>query len=105
MQFEKLRGEFPDALLDQATEALQQGESEKADRLFKQIEEEGEGHIKRLAEIAFQRGKIAEDAIQYTDVLEYYEKAVWLQPGNTLYLNETGLLYFTLANTRQLLNI
>jgi len=97
----KLRGEFPDALLDQAIEALQQGDTEEADRLFQEIEDEGEGHLKRIAEAAFQRGKIAEDAIRYTEALEYLEKAVRLQPDNALYLNEAGLLYLTLANHKK----
>ena len=100
-QLEQLRGEFPDRLLDQAIDALQQGETDKADRLFKQIEDESDGHIKRVAEAAFQRGKIAKDAIRYTDALEHYEKAVRLQPYNTLYLNEAGLLHHTLANYKE----
>jgi len=33
---------LPDALLDQTIEALEQGKNEKADRLFQQIEEDGE---------------------------------------------------------------
>ncbi|GJL74059.1 tetratricopeptide repeat protein [Nitrosomonas sp.] len=97
-QLEKLRGEFPDELLNQAIEALQQGETDQADRLFKQIEEEAEGHIIRAAEAAFQRGKIAQDAIRYADALKHYEKAVRLQPDNALYLNGTGVLHLTLAN-------
>ncbi|PTN12049.1 tetratricopeptide repeat protein [Nitrosomonas aestuarii] len=98
---EQLRGEFPDGLLDQAIEALQQGETDQADSLFQQIENEGEGHIKRVAEAAFQRGKIAQDAIRYTDALEHYENAVRLQPYNTLHLNEAGLLHHTLANYKK----
>ena len=100
-QLEQLRGEFPDGLLNQAIEALQQGEADKADRLFQQIEDEGEGHIKQIAEAAFQRGKIAQDAIRYADALEHYEKAVRLQQNNALYLNETGLLHLTLANNQK----
>jgi len=51
-------------LLNQAIEALQQGETDKVVSLLQQIEDEGEGHIKRVAEAAFQRGKIAQDAIR-----------------------------------------
>ncbi len=102
-QLEQQRGEFPDALLDQAIEALQQGESEKAAQLLKQIEEEGEGDIKRVAEAAFQGGKIAEDAIRYTNALAHYEKAVRLQPDNTLYLNQVGSLHRQLANYEEAL--
>lgn len=97
-QLEKLRGEFPDKLLDQAIEALRQGKNEEADRLFQQIEEDGEKHIKRVAEAAYQRGKIAKGAIRYTEALEHYDKAVRLQPDNALYLNEAGVLYLRLAN-------
>lgn len=100
-QLETLRGEFPDALLNQTIEALQQGQTEKADSLFQQIEDEGENAIKRVAEAAFQRGKIAEDAIRYIDALEHYEKAVRLQPNNALYLNEAAEIHHILANHKK----
>ncbi|MCB1947929.1 tetratricopeptide repeat protein [Nitrosomonas sp.] len=100
-QLETLRGEFADALLDRAIEALQQGETEKADNLFQQIEDEGEGAIKSIAEATFQRGKIAEDAIRYTDALERYENAIRLQPDNALYLNEAGNLHLKFANYKK----
>lgn len=96
-QLEQLRGQFPDALLNQAIAALKKGDSEKADHLFKQIEEESEGHIKRAAEAVYQRGKIAEDAIRYVDALNHYEKAVRLTPDNTFYLNEAGSINHKLA--------
>ncbi len=98
VQLEKLRGEFSDALLDQAIVALRQGENQKAAELFKQIKEEGEGHIQRVAKAEYQLGKIAEEAIQYTNALEHYERAVQLQPDNTLYLNDTGSLLHKLAH-------
>jgi tetratricopeptide (TPR) repeat protein len=100
-QLEQKRGEFPDAMLEQAIKALQQGNSEKAAHIFQQIEEEGEGHFRRVAEAAFQRGKIAQDAIRFTDALKHYEKAVRLQPDNILYLNQLGNLYFRLDELAQ----
>ncbi|MCP5245203.1 MAG: tetratricopeptide repeat protein [Burkholderiales bacterium] len=96
-QLEKLRDEFPDKVLDQAIEALRQGETEEADRLFQQVEEDSEKHIKRAAEAAFQRGKIAEEAIRYTNALEHYERSVQLQPDNPLYLNDAGVLLYKLG--------
>ncbi len=73
---------FPDKLLDQAIEAARQGKIEEADRLFQQIEEDGEKHIKRIAVAAFQRGMIAEDNFRYKDALQFYEDNVRLQPDN-----------------------
>ncbi len=92
-QLEQLRGELPDALLDQAIEALQQGDSEKADRLFQKIGEEAEGHIERAAVAAFQRGKIAEDDFRYKDALQFYENNVRLRPDNKDGWNSLGNLY------------
>jgi len=96
-QLEAVRGEYPDALLDEAITALQQGDSKQADALFKQIEEENENTIKLVAEAAYQRGKIAQDTVRYLDVLNHYEKAVRLAPNNSLYLNEAGLINQKLA--------
>ena len=87
--------------------------SKKLDRLFQYIEDKGEQHkqikkleiedereqqIKKFAEITFQRGKIAIDVIEYTDALDCYEEAVYLQPKNALYLKETGILHCILGN-------
>ncbi len=101
VQLEKLRGDSPDALLDQAIEALRQGENKEADHLFQQIEENDEKHIKRAAEAAYQRGKIAEDAIQYLDALKHFEKAARLSPDNTLYLNKAGSINEILASHKK----
>jgi len=96
-QLEAVRGEYPDSLLDEAITALQQGDSKQADALFKQIEEENENNIKLVAEAAYQRGKIAQDAIRYLDALNHYEKAVRLAPDNSLYLNDAGIINQKLA--------
>ena len=45
---------------------------EKADTLFKQIEDENEKTVKLIAEATYQRGKIAGDAIQYLDALKHW---------------------------------
>ena len=96
-QLEQLRGELPDPAMNQAIEALRQGKNEEADRLFQQIGEEAEGHIKRAAVAAFQRGKIAEDDFRYKDALKFYEDNVRLQPDNKDGWRLLGNLYFRIG--------
>ena len=103
-RLEAMRDEVPDALLNEAIVALKQGQPQKADALLKQIEDEGEDQIKLIAEAAYQRGKIAMDAIRYLDALKHYEKAARLAPDNSLYLNEAGFINNTLAFHQKAIN-
>ena len=96
-QLDKLRGEIPNTLLDKAIEALKQNKKVEADSLFKQVEEDYDETVKLIAEASYQRGKIAEDSIQYLDALNHFEKATRLSPDNALYLNQAGLINDKLA--------
>jgi tetratricopeptide (TPR) repeat protein len=96
-QLEALQGEAPDALLNEAIAALKQGKTQQADELFQRIETDSEDRIKLVAEAAFQRGKIAQEAVRYRHALMHYEKAARLAPDNTLYLNDAGCINHTLA--------
>ena len=100
-QLESLRGQLSDEVLDEAKNALAQGDNKKADQLFKQIEEQADSVIKVAAEAAFQRCLIAESDIHYLKALKHCEKAVRLAPDNSLYLNQTGTINDTLANFKK----
>jgi tetratricopeptide (TPR) repeat protein len=96
-QLESIRGQVPDELLDQAQNALAKGDTEKADKLFQEVEKQSQGAIKAAAEANYQRCKIAGDAIKYQEALPLCERAVQLVPKNGTYLNYTGLVANTLG--------
>jgi len=104
VQLEKLRGQLPDDLLNEAITALKQNKRKKADTLFKQIEENNDDTVKLVAEAAYQRGKIAVDTIQYFDALKHFEKAIHLSPNNTLYLNDAGYISYLLGSYKKALD-
>ena len=58
-----------------AIDALKQGNSDVADNLFAQIEQDNADTIKTVVEATFQRAKIAEEDIRYADALKHYQKA------------------------------
>lgn len=93
-QLEKLRETYPDEFLNQAIAALKEGNSQKADLLFKQIEDDNNDAIKLIAESAYQRGKIAEEQIRYNDALNHFDRAFRLIPENKSYL--TALAFINL---------
>ena len=78
-----------------------QGNSQQADQLFKQIEEQADSVIKVTAEAAYQRCLIAEDSIRYIEALNHCEKAVQLAPENMRYLNQAGIIKEKLANFKK----
>ncbi len=94
---EEFKGEVPDEDLDAAKRALEQGETAKADRLFADIEKKEQASIKRAAEAAYQRGKIAEDNIDYYAAYERYQRAAQLVPENSEYLVVAGNLASEIA--------
>lgn len=55
LQLEALRGTIPDDLLQQAQVALAEGDTQNAENLFKQVEQQAEGQIKAAAEAKYQR--------------------------------------------------
>jgi len=96
-QLEAMQSEVPNAAFTEAIEALKQGKTQQADKLFQQIEADNEDRVKLIAEAAFQRGKIAKEAVRYRHAFAHYEKAARLASDNTLYLNEAGHINDTLA--------
>jgi len=71
-QLETIRGQVPDALLDQARAALAQGDQSEADRLFAQFEEQStradDESTRTAAEVAYQLSRIARDNIRLVPV-------------------------------------
>lgn len=90
-------GEEDNPQLQVAIAALQQGKTEQADRLFQQIEERERSSIERAAKAAFERGKIAEERIDYRNAYHHYERAVGLSPENPEYLTYAGNMACILA--------
>ena len=97
----QLKGQLPDTLINEAKQALAQGDNSKADQLFAQVEVQAEAHIAAAAEAAYQRGKLAEDAIHYLEAMRHYQRATQLAPDNTDYLNAAGIMADTLGHYDQ----
>jgi len=91
-QLESIRGQVPDALLDQARTALAQGDQSTADRLFAQVEAQNAAAVQATAEAAYQRSRIARDEIRYRAAYEHAQRSVRLAPENSLYLAGAGEL-------------
>lgn len=93
---EAIRGQVPDALLDQARDALARGDRSQADRLFAQFEEQSTRaaaeSTRAAAEAAYQRSQIALDDIRYRAAYAHARRAVQLAPENGLYLSGAGEL-------------
>ncbi len=91
-RLDQLSGQVPDKLIKEARQALADGDHAKADQLFTQIEEQADPHILAAAESAYQRGKLAEDDINYREAFQHYERAVQLSPNNPEYLEIAGTM-------------
>ena len=61
-----------------AKQALERGDTSKADELFAEVERLEEQAVYRAAHAAYQRGKIAEDEIRWYDAAEHYRRAAGL---------------------------
>ncbi len=96
-RLDELQGKIPDKLIKDAKQALTSGDHEKADNLFSQVIDQGEKQIEAVAETSYQRGKLAEDEINYHDAYRYLERSAHLAPDNTFYLSEAGTMAGILA--------
>ncbi|MEJ2743974.1 MAG: tetratricopeptide repeat protein, partial [Gammaproteobacteria bacterium] len=96
-RLDELKGQAPDDLIQQAQAELAQGNTTQADTLFAQVESEAESHIAAAAEAAYQRGKLAEDDIHYSEAYRHYERAAQLKPDSGTYLNQAGLIAHALG--------
>ncbi len=96
-RLDSLDGLVPNGLIEKARQALANGNTEEADYLFSQIEEQGKNSVIPIAEAAFQRGEIANDEVRYRMAFEHYGRAVRLVPENSDYLNMAGYVANTLG--------
>jgi tetratricopeptide (TPR) repeat protein len=96
-----IAGEGDIQQLQEAISAAEQGDTDKADQLFKQIEELEKSSIERAAKAAFERGKIAEDNIDYGKAYGHFERAVGLSPENPEYLKYAGNMAGIVARHRK----
>jgi tetratricopeptide (TPR) repeat protein len=92
------------ALVADAEAALQQGNTEKADQLFKLIEEKAQTLIEQAVKAskvagkaAFERGKIAHSNLEYNNADRHFERAVGYSPDNPVYLHWASTLAGILA--------
>jgi tetratricopeptide (TPR) repeat protein len=89
-----LRQEIPLNQLEQAQQALAQGQSGDAEKLFEKVRSQGK---EKAAEAAYQLAQLAESRIDYAAAYRYSQEAADLQPDNPLYLNQAGLIAYTVG--------
>jgi len=65
VELQTIRGQVPEALLDEARATLAQGDRSRADSLFARIETENEVAVLATAEATYQRSQIAQDQVRY----------------------------------------
>ncbi len=91
-----------DVLAVRANKLLEEGDLSGAEELLKKSLSRNLDKIDQFSEAAardaYDLGSIKELQLAYREAIEYYEQAVRLQPNNSLYLNEAGLLLQKLAN-------
>lgn len=80
--------------LSEAQAALLKGDTDKADILFRQIEENSQKVIeqasKPAAKAAFHQGIIAQENYDYSTALTHYVRALHYCPENHLYVSEVA---------------
>lgn len=97
-RLDNLKDKLPEHIIEVAKKALSQGDNVKAEKLFTQIEELAALHILAAAEAAYQRGKIAENKINYSVAFNHYYRASQLASDNLIYLLEAGNAARNMAN-------
>jgi tetratricopeptide (TPR) repeat protein len=93
---ERQPGLLPEEL-EQAKDALNMGNTDKAEELFEKVLKIEGKSIERAAEASYQLGLLARDRVDYETAWEVLSRAVELAPDNSLYLNEVGLMAQTLG--------
>jgi tetratricopeptide (TPR) repeat protein len=84
-ELEALRGQVPDAKLQQALNALGQGKTKLADALFAEVENKEQQAIERAARAAFERGRIAYQEVRWQEARSHFGKADRLIPNHANY--------------------
>ena len=91
---EELKDRFRPEQFQQAQEALAKGDTEAADALLKNAPALDDDEA---AEVAYQRGKLAETRIDFAVARQQFNRAVQLKPDNPLYLDSAGSILSTLG--------
>lgn len=94
----QMKGQLPEAKIEQAQASLRQGDKEAAKQVFRAVVDK-EGAAVALA--AYQLGQMAESELDYTEAMRQYKKAVMLEENNPEYLNAAGLMAGTMGEYRQ----
>lgn len=95
---EKLKNAIPENQLKDAQQKLAKGDSSEAEALLAQVLKEAETHVNAGAEAAYRLGNLAYDRIDFRAARKYFNRAVQLAPGNSLYLNQAGFVANILAD-------
>ncbi|PCJ19971.1 MAG: hypothetical protein COB04_05140 [Gammaproteobacteria bacterium] len=93
-ELETFSGTVDDELLAEAKIEVRQGKTDKVDQLYQQVENQAQVFVDRAAKAAFERGRIAEENIDFKHTYQHYERATELSPNNPEYLGFAG----TIAN-------
>lgn len=90
-RLEKHRKYFPPKILEQAKQALAQGDDTYAVKLFKQVDELSKNPIMAAAEADYQQGLFAFKKFDYPLAQIHFHRASELQPNNPDYLIYAGM--------------
>jgi tetratricopeptide (TPR) repeat protein len=91
---DKFKQYLPPNQLELARKALTRGDTEAAERLFRQVLS---ASTQEAAEAAYQLGSLAKSGIHYAEAYKYYRQAAQLQPDNPLYLGALGDIRITIV--------
>jgi tetratricopeptide (TPR) repeat protein len=97
-ELEALRGQVPDAKLQEALGALGQGRTKLADALFAEVENREQQAIERAARAAFERGRIAYQEVRWQEARSHFEKADRLVPDHDEYSTWAAQLAWELGD-------
>jgi tetratricopeptide (TPR) repeat protein len=84
-ELEALRGQIPDAKLQEALEALEQGKTKLAYALFAEIASKGQSTIELVARAEYEQGRIAYQEVRWQEARSHFEKADRLIPDHDEY--------------------
>ncbi|GJL74646.1 M48 family metallopeptidase [Nitrosomonas sp.] len=96
-QLESIRGQLSDELLNQAQQALADGDNQRVDRLLHQMESQSASAKNVTAAANYQRCQIARDEIRYRQAFTLCQQAVQLEPDKINYLSDVADLAHTLG--------
>ena len=92
-ELEAQLGNAESQLEQDARDALDAGDLDRAEDLFAQIQHAQDMAIKKAADAAFARGQIAEEQIRWSDALTHYADAARLSPNFKTLHNHWKLLW------------